>query len=121
MGLAFQVYGDTVVLEPVQGYEHTGTTYVRMPHKTGTLAMLDDIPTVTTGAYMASISSSNWTGSAAPYTYTITAATHGKGYNPTATVYDASGNKVSVGINVSAAGAVVLSSTVKFGGKIIII
>lgn len=121
VGLAFQIYGDTVVLEPVQQYEYTETTYARIPHKTGTLAMLDDIPTVTTGAYTASISSSNWTGSAAPYTYTITAATHGKGNNPTASVYDASGNKVSVGINVSAAGTVTLSSTVKFGGKIVII
>lgn len=121
VGVALQVFNDIVILEPTQENAESGTTHARFPKKDGTVAFLDDIPTVTTGAYTASISSSNWTGSAAPYTYTITAATHGKGNNPTATVYDASGNKVSVGINVSAAGAVTLSSTVKFGGKIIII
>ena len=120
-GVAFQVYNDVIVLEPTQENAGSGTTHARLPHKDGTIAFLDDIPSVSSGTYTADISASSWAGSAAPYTYTITAATHGKGYNPTATVYDASGNKISVGINVNATGAVTLSSTAKIACKIVII
>lgn len=43
VGAAFQQYGDTIVLKPVDEYIYAGTTYAYLPHKTGTLAMLDDV------------------------------------------------------------------------------
>lgn len=43
VGAAFQQYGDTIILKPVDEYIYAGTTYAYLPHKTGTLAMLDDV------------------------------------------------------------------------------
>lgn len=68
----------------------------------------------------------DWTGASAPYTITITAATHNLGGNKnhTVNVYeDGSGtdnNEVDCGINILDNGDVVISSYIKFAGNYII-
>ena len=79
-------------------------------------------PGSSSSGYVANITASNWSGSSAKvYVYPIAAATHGKGTNPIVEVYDSSGDKVSVGINVDTKGNVLLSSTFNISCKIIII
>lgn len=109
-----------VVLAPPTSAQTSGSYSVTVPEKSGTLAMLDDIPTVATGAYITSITTSNWTGSTAPYSYTITAATHGKGTSPVVTVYNSTGNQIYLGVSVNTSGTVTLSSNAKLACKIVI-
>ena len=69
--------------------------------------------------YTASIMT--WSGSAAPYTYTITAATHGKGTNPIVQCEDGSGNIILLGVNIATTGNVTLYTNEKVSAQVTII
>lgn len=71
-------------------------------------------------SYSTNLITSSWSGSSAPYTFTIAAGTHNVGANPVVSVYDTSGNLLSVGINVGSTGTVTLSTNQKINCRIVI-
>lgn len=79
-------------------------------------------------AFVQSFLIANWAGpSGGEYTYTISAASHGKGANPAVTVYEDVGvtwDEVSIEIEIDVSGNVVLKVTevadTRFDGKVVI-
>lgn len=71
--------------------------------------------------YTQSYTASNWTGTTAPYSISIAAATHGKGLNPIVQAFDGSGNQIVLGVNKNTAnGNITLYSSEKIAFTIVI-
>ncbi len=73
--------------------------------------------------YAASFSAGSWVGSSAPYTFSIPALDHGLGATQDllVNIKDNNGDVVEAGINVSAAGLVVISSNTQIDGRVVLI
>lgn len=70
--------------------------------------------------YEVDLTVSSWTGSTGNNSYSIPAATHGKGTSPVVTVYNSIGNQIYLGVSVNTSGTVTLFSTVKLPCRIVI-
>jgi hypothetical protein len=74
-----------------------------------------------TDKYQAAFVANDWQGEAAPYSFTVAAATHGLKGVADVMVLDNDNDVAGVAINVSSADAVVINSMEKFAGSISII
>ena len=75
----------------------------------------------TASRYTQSYAASNWTGTTAPYSISIAAATHGKGLNAIVQAFDGSGNQIVLGVNKNTAnGNITLYSSEKIAFTIVI-
>lgn len=83
----------------------------------GQMKEIELAATVTVEKYTQTIAETAWQGSAAPYSYTIPAATHGKGAEPVWQIRD---NQFCA-VDVSATGDVTIYTNVKKAIKIIIV
>jgi len=65
----------------------------------------------------------DWVGVSAPYTFTVAAASHGLGSTQDLVVdiKDSAGDVTMLDVNVAATGTVVLSSNIKFDGRVVIV
>lgn len=112
---ALQSSIDTVTArDAVTGVSYnSGTAVLTATHRNGTS---DTIQLPVPGAatrYTGTIASTAWTGSAAPYSYAITAATHGKGTTPIVQCTNNGGEIVSLGVRIATNGDVTLYTNEK--------
>ena len=112
---ALQSSIDTVTArDAVTGVSYnSGTAVLTATHRNGTS---DTIQLPVPGAatrYTGTIASTAWTGSAAPYSYAITAATHGKGTEPIVQCTNNGGEIVSLGVRIATNGDVTLYTNEK--------
>ena len=120
---ALQSSIDTVTArDAVTGVSYnSGTAVLTATHRNGTS---DTIQLPVPGAatrYTGTIASTAWTGSAAPYSYAITAATHGKGTTPIVQCLNGAGEVVYMGVSIASNGDVTIYTNEKVGTRVVIL
>lgn len=88
-----------------------------LPNKTGTIALTSDI----SGGqpYTKTLATTDWTGSSAPYSYTINASTHGKGTLPVVHTY-VNNEETYDSPKIDASGNITLYTNYKIAMKVVI-
>lgn len=100
---------------------NSGTYQITVSHRNGSSDTLQLPIPGSAERYTATIASTAWSGTSAPYTYSITAATHGKGTNPIVQCKDGSGNIILLGVNIATTGNVTLYTNEKVSAQVTII
>lgn len=120
---ALQSSIDTVTArDAVTGLSYnSGTAVLTATHRNGTSDTMQlPVPGAAT-RYTGTIASTAWAGSAAPYSYAITAATHGKGTTPIVQCLNGAGEVVYMGVSIASNGDVTIYTNEKVGTRVVIL